>query len=64
MDASFDTLLTFGLPESVLKLVIISVLRGLCYLKDHLHIIHGDVKPGNILISKSGNVKICNVLND
>lgn len=59
MDASLDTLLTFGLPESVLKLVLISVLRGLCYLKDQLHIIHGDVKPGNMLISKTGNVKIC-----
>lgn len=59
MDASIEALISNGIPESVLKLVIISVLRALNYLKDQLQIIHGDVKPGNILISKSGTVKIC-----
>lgn len=63
MDASLDALISNGLPESVLKLVIISVLRALNYLKDQLQIIHGDIKPGNILISKAGNIKICNLIN-
>ena len=48
-----------GIPESVLKMVVMSVLGGLKYLMDSFRIIHGDIKPANILISKYGQVKLC-----
>ena len=59
MDASIDSLISSGISEAVLKLIILSVLRGLNYLKDTLEIIHGDIKPSNILLSKAGIVKLC-----
>ena len=35
------------------------VIKGLNYLKSELSVIHRDVKPSNILINRSGEVKIC-----
>jgi serine/threonine protein kinase len=35
------------------------VIKGLHYLKSELKVIHRDVKPSNILINRSGEVKIC-----
>merc|ERR1739844_673126 len=37
----------------------ISVLRGLCYLRDKHSIIHRDVKPSNILLNTRGEIKLC-----
>lgn len=36
-----------------------SVVSALHYLHTQLRVIHRDVKPSNILISRSGQVKIC-----
>ncbi|KAE8574051.1 Putative Dual specificity mitogen-activated protein kinase kinase hemipterous-like Protein [Halyomorpha halys] len=33
--------------------------RALNYLKEHLKIIHRDVKPSNILLDRRGNIKLC-----
>ena len=35
------------------------VVRALHYLQSKLQVIHRDVKPSNILISRDGTVKIC-----
>ena len=34
-------------------------MKALHYLQTELKVIHRDVKPSNILISKNGEVKIC-----
>jgi len=47
------------LPESVLVLIAFSVVSALHYLHTQLKVIHRDVKPSNILISKSSKVKMC-----
>lgn len=35
------------------------VLKGLKYLREHHSIMHRDVKPSNILISSTGDIKLC-----
>lgn len=35
------------------------VVSALNYLHSHLRVIHRDVKPSNILINRSGQVKMC-----
>merc|ERR1719153_610768 len=47
------------IPEKILGKIMISVLRGLCYLRDKHSIIHRDVKPSNILLNTRGEIKIC-----
>ncbi|KEI40530.1 uncharacterized protein L969DRAFT_85707 [Mixia osmundae IAM 14324] len=44
--------------EKVLGKVAEAVLRGLVYLHDR-KIIHRDIKPSNILVTKAGQVKLC-----
>jgi len=44
------------IPRSI---VIIQVLKALGYLKTDLKVMHRDVKPSNILLSRNGAVKMC-----
>ncbi|KAL5018024.1 hypothetical protein ScPMuIL_003746 [Solemya velum] len=48
-----------SIPEEVLAKIVFSVVKALHYLQTELKVIHRDVKPSNILINKSGEVKIC-----
>lgn len=47
-----------GLDENAVKKVLWQVLRAIEFCHNH-NIIHRDVKPENILVSKSGVVKLC-----
>ncbi|EEH50563.1 STE/STE7 protein kinase [Paracoccidioides brasiliensis Pb18] len=48
-----------GIPENILRKIILSTIMGLKSLKDEHNIIHRDVKPTNILINTRGQIKIC-----
>lgn len=45
--------------EKYLRKITQAVLRGLSYLREKHQIIHRDVKPSNILVNSSGEIKIC-----
>jgi serine/threonine protein kinase len=45
-------------PEPIIGLMTIQILRGLEYLHKSMKVIHRDIKPSNILINKKGQVKI------
>ncbi|XP_034100280.1 dual specificity mitogen-activated protein kinase kinase 6 [Drosophila nasuta] len=47
------------MEETVLGKIAMSVVSALHYLHAQLRVIHRDVKPSNILINRSGQVKIC-----
>ncbi|XP_004527346.1 dual specificity mitogen-activated protein kinase kinase 6 [Ceratitis capitata] len=47
------------MEESVLGKIAMSVVNALQYLHAQLKVIHRDVKPSNILINRSGEVKMC-----
>ncbi|XP_076443732.1 dual specificity mitogen-activated protein kinase kinase 1-like isoform X2 [Babylonia areolata] len=47
------------IPEPILGVINISVLKGLSYLREKHQIIHRDVKPSNILVNSRGEIKIC-----
>lgn len=47
------------IPEAILGKITAAVLRGLSYLRDKHAIIHRDVKPSNMLVNSSGEIKIC-----
>ncbi|XP_022690327.1 dual specificity mitogen-activated protein kinase kinase 1-like isoform X1 [Varroa jacobsoni] len=47
------------IPEDVLGKVTMSVLKGLSYLREKHQIMHRDVKPSNILVNSSGEIKLC-----
>nr|CAH7720076.1 unnamed protein product [Callosobruchus chinensis] len=62
MDAgSLDLILKKAgrIPENILAKITSAVLKGLSYLRDKHSIMHRDVKPSNILINSSGEIKIC-----
>jgi serine/threonine protein kinase len=46
------------IPEDILGLMTIQMLRGLEYLHKTMKVIHRDIKPSNILLNKKGQVKI------
>lgn len=46
------------MSEWVIGKIAVGVLGGLTYLHEK-RIIHRDVKPGNILLTRSGEVKLC-----
>lgn len=47
------------IPEPILGKITVAVLKGLNYLRDKHSIMHRDVKPSNILVNGSGEIKIC-----
>merc|ERR1719419_928668 len=47
------------IPEAILGKIAYSVIMALDYLYARLKVIHRDVKPSNILINRSGQVKMC-----
>lgn len=49
-----------GLPLPKVKLIANQVAKGLSFLHQH-GLIHADIKPENLLINKSGVVKICDI---
>ncbi|XP_066158749.1 dual specificity mitogen-activated protein kinase kinase dSOR1 [Euwallacea fornicatus] len=62
MDAgSLDLILKKAgrIPENILGKITSAVLKGLSYLRDKHAIMHRDVKPSNILVNSSGEIKIC-----
>ncbi|THY67687.1 MAP kinase [Aureobasidium pullulans] len=46
------------IEENILRKIADSVLRGLTYLESR-NIIHCDLKPGNILFTRRGQIKLC-----
>jgi len=46
------------IPEVILGMIALQVLRGIEYLHKKMHVIHRDLKPSNILLNSKGQVKI------
>uniref|UniRef100_A0A0V0J414 mitogen-activated protein kinase kinase n=2 Tax=Schistocephalus solidus TaxID=70667 RepID=A0A0V0J414_SCHSO len=47
------------IPENILGKITVATVSALDYLKRELSVIHRDVKPSNILIDRSGHIKLC-----
>ncbi|KAM0831081.1 hypothetical protein ACQ4PT_065785 [Festuca glaucescens] len=54
---SLDSLVGGGFPEAALAEVAAQVLSGLAYLRTR-RVVHRDMKPANLLVSRTGQVKI------
>ena len=66
MDCSLDKFYKFiyeelgeYIPEAIIGKITLATLKALNYLKEKLKIIHRDVKPSNILLDKTGAIKLC-----
>lgn len=46
------------IPEQIIGLMTVQILKGIDYLHRTMKVIHRDIKPSNILINKKGQVKI------
>lgn len=46
------------IPEKILGDMACQVIKGLIYLHKTLHLVHRDIKPGNLLLNWKGEVKI------
>jgi serine/threonine protein kinase len=46
------------IPEVILGLITVQVLKGMEYLHKKMKVIHRDIKPSNLLINSEGKVKI------
>ena len=47
-----------NVPEDIIGLMTIQMLKGLDYLHREKKVIHRDIKPSNILVNKKGQLKI------
>lgn len=67
MDMSLDKLResistkipNYHVPEKIVGSITYQIIMGLNYLRAEINVLHNDVKPSNILINKSGQVKVC-----
>lgn len=66
MDTSLDKFYRFvyhtlqiRIPEAILGKMVVSIVKALSYLKQEVKILHRDVKPSNILVDRTGCVKMC-----
>lgn len=66
MDNSCDRVYKFiydelneEIPEAIIGKITVATVNALNYLKEKLKIIHRDVKPSNILLDKTGAIKLC-----
>ncbi|XP_064406532.1 dual specificity mitogen-activated protein kinase kinase 6-like [Halichondria panicea] len=48
-----------SIPEPVIGIIALSVMKALHFLKFQLQVMHRDVKPSNILINRGGEIKLC-----
>lgn len=46
------------MPEMIIGLLTVQILKGIEYLHKTMKVIHRDIKPSNILLNKKGQVKI------
>ena len=46
------------IPETILGMMTVQILKGLEYLHKTKKVIHRDIKPSNILLNKKGQVKL------
>ena len=43
-----------NIPENIIGLICVQILKGLDYLHKTMKVIHRDIKPSNILLNKKG----------